>query len=117
HAVDAGRLGDAALLAGNDAGDVRAVTVAVDAVAPVTHGVEVGRRASCELDVSGQDARVDDVDVHTLTRGRAGVHAVARQVALADAIEPPGWARLREVRRDGRVLDDVRDRGVSREGD
>ena len=111
--------------------DVRAVTVAVDAVLLVTNGIEAHRRATTEVGHCRADAGVDDVRGHVRACARRRVRVVERQVALVDAVETPrrcGRLRGRRAdvavllhRRDGRVLAEVgrllrrHPRGVTRE--
>ena len=79
--------------AAHGAGNVRAVAVAVDAVA--AEGVVAEDRPAAELRVTVQDARVDDIRRDARTSLIVGVRAVERQRSLVNAVESPGSAVLR----------------------
>src|SRR5262249_58092106 len=88
HRDQAHALGHAVLRPADGAGDVGAVPVAVGVVG--VHRVVAPGGPAAEGGVGDPDAGVDDVGVHVARRGVVRVAVVQRQVALVDAVQPPG---------------------------
>jgi hypothetical protein len=81
---------------GGDAGDDRAVAVAV--ALGVVDDVGAGGGAALELGVGDVDAGVQDVDRHAGAVGVGPVGAVEREQALVDAVQAPALGGTRRDR-------------------
>src|SRR6185369_9667432 len=74
----------------DDAGDVRAVPVAVDTDNTFTpERVVDGGGTPVKFEVRGENAGIDDISVHALTVVGIRITVIERQIALVNAIESP----------------------------
>ena len=102
-------LGDTIGRSADRSGDMRAVAVAVVRVLSVADGIEADEGAAAKLRMRPSHAGVDDVRVHPGAGRRIRIDRIEREIALADAIEPPGRVVLRDHGLDHRIFLDEGD--------
>jgi hypothetical protein len=108
HADEVDLLGDVVGRAADRPCDMGAVPVAVVGGSAVD-GVVVRDGAARELLMAEAQSRVDDVRLHARARHGVRVRPVQREAALIDAVQAPGWSRLRRGYGDDGVGLDVCD--------
>lgn len=95
------------------AGDMRAVPVAILGAASVVDCGESRLEAPREFAMRAADAGVDHIGVNASEVLRVVVARIERQIALVDAIEPPGCAVLDGVDGEDGVQCRITDRGCT----
>src|SRR6185295_10201421 len=90
HAEQAHVLGDSESRAADGARDMRSMAYAVVPIPPVANLVDTWKCTAAERGMGKADAGVDDVNVDPGAVEVPGVIRVERQVALVDAVKPPG---------------------------
>src|SRR5689334_15303148 len=73
----------------DDAGHVRAMPIAVDAVVAILERVIDGDGTPAKFPVRGENTGIDDVGIHTRTIVVIRIETVKRQISLIDAVESP----------------------------
>ena len=109
-------LGNAMRRAAHRAGDVGAVAVAVARAPPVVDGGVTTAHAPGELLMGRADAGVDDVSMDAGAVGRVVVAVVERQIALVDAVKPPGGGGLGHDGAHHLIRLDIAHVGISHQG-